>query len=272
MPHASHKTLIDAPFDLVDDLLIDKMEKPKKYVGGILYSSVLERGDGYIIREMFEPVPSALTIREKIYRRPIPGGEEFVYEHMNNARYTGFFYNKLTHVEGRDDQCEVEYIMDWTPHAGTEEKIDPETAKRMVTAGVNHLKEMAEHPVEVPEIIKAFYGSVDSLDPIAMEPLLAENIKFRIGSSTELLGKAAVLKLNADFMGHLQSIKHHFVDVFHDRGRIFVECFVDYVLPDGKDYLLPFLTVFEQDGEKISRIRIYGDGSPLRHGWPAPVG
>lgn len=269
MPQANHKVLIDAPMKRVSDLLVDKMENPKKYVGGVLYSSILDRGDGFIVREMYEPVPSNLTIREKIYRRPIPGGEEFVYEHLNNQRYTGFFYNKLTEVPGREDQCELEYAMDWTPHLGMEEKLDPAVAKRMVAAGVTHLKEMAEHPVEIPEFVQAFYRSVDSLDPLAMGPLLADSVKFRIGSSSELIGKDAVLKLNADFMGHLKSIRHHIVGVFHDQGRTFVEAFVEYHLPDGKDYMLPFLTVFEREGDKISRVKVNGDPSPLQHGWPA---
>ena len=48
MPFASFKTAIHASYDQVSALLVDKMEKPKKYVGSILYSNVLERGDGFL--------------------------------------------------------------------------------------------------------------------------------------------------------------------------------------------------------------------------------
>jgi hypothetical protein len=268
MPQASHKTLINAPFSRVSELLVDKMEKPKKYVGGILFSKILERGDGYIIREMYEPKPVDLTIREKIYRRTTADCEEYVYEHLNNARYTGSFRNVLTRVPGNSQQVALEYIMDWTPHPGTPETLDAESAQRIVTRGVSHMKELAEHPPQVPDFVRAFYGAVDSLQATAMEPLLTDNIRFRIASHNEILGKARVIQLNGEVMKSWTSIKHHFVDVYHDRGRTFVECFVDYTLLDGSEYMLPFLSVFEQEGGKISSIKVYGDLSPLHHGWP----
>jgi hypothetical protein len=269
MPHANFKTVINAPYERVSTLLIDKMEKPKKYVGTIQRSKILERGDGYIVREMYEPKPSDLVIREKIYLRPIPDGEEFIYEHMNNARYTGSFHNILKRVEGRKDQSELEYVMNWTPHPGVEEKIDATTAGRMVMLGVNHLKELAEHPPEVPEFVRSFYNALDSLSPEAMGPLLSDNIRFRMGSHSDVIGKGPLLELNRKVMSGWKSIRHHIIGVYHDRGRTFVECWVDYTLTDGSDYLLPFLTTFERDGEKISNIKVFCDPSPLHHGWPA---
>ena len=268
MPHASHKTVINAPFERVSALLVDKMEMPKKYVGTIQKSKILERGEGYIVREMYEPKPSDLVIREKIYLRKIPDGEEFVYEHMNNARYTGSFHNILKRVDGRKDQSELEYVMDWTPHPGTEEKIDPPTAQRMVMLGVNHLKELAEHPPEVPDFVRSFYAAVDSLKPDAMAPLISDNIRFRMGSHSDVLGKGPLIELNRKVMSGWKSIQHHIIGVYREGGKTFVEAWVDYIVLDGNNYLLPFLTIFERDGDKISNIKVFGDPSPLHHGWP----
>ena len=268
MPHASCKTTIDAPFDQLAHLLIDKMEKPKKYVGNIQWSRVIEHGEGFIIREMYEPKPTDLTIREKIYHHEVENGTEFVYEHMNNAAYTGTFRNILTHVPGRDDQCQLEYIMNWIPHPGTEDKIPDATAQVMVRNGVNHMKEMAEHPVQVPDFVRAFYHAVDSMQPDAMAPLLADNVKFRIGSNTDVNGRDRVIELNRGVMTTIKQISHDFIDVYHDRGRTFVECFVEYKMPDGNEYLLPFLTMFERKDDKIASIKVFGDMMPLFHGWP----
>lgn len=267
MPHASFKVTVNAPYDRVSDLLVDKMENPKKYVGTIQKSKVLERGDGFIIREMYEPKPADLTIREKIFRREIPGGEEFVYQHINNARYTGEFHNLLMRIPGRADACELEYIMDWTPHPGTKDSIDAETASRMVAMGVNHFKELAEHPPQVPAFVGAFYAAVDSLKAEAMAPLLSDNVRFRIASHSDLVGKQRVIELNRIVMAGWTSIKHHFLGVYQDKGKTFVECFVEYKLKDGSEYMLPFLSVFEREGEKISNVKVFGDLSPLQHGW-----
>lgn len=268
MPNAAQKILIDAPYEAVLELLIDKMERPKKYVGTIQNSRIVDRGDGFIVREMYEPKPTDLLIREKIYRRPIEGGEEFVYEHLNNAKYTGFFHNLLTRVPGHPGQCELEYVMDWRPHPGTEDPIESAQADRMVAGGVAHMKALAENPPEIPDFVRAFYEAVDSLDADAMAPLLADNVRFRMGSHSDLIGKERVLQLNAEVMTHWTKIKHHYVDVFSDRDKTLVECFVEYVLPNGKDYLLPFLTMFERDGDKITNIKVFGDASPMIHGWP----
>jgi hypothetical protein len=268
MPHASHHAIIDAPFTRVQHLLTDKVEKPKKYIGSIQWSRIMEHGDGFVIREYYEPAPADRLVREKIYERAVEGGTEYVFEHMNNVTYGGSFKNILTHVDGREDQCRIEYIMDWIPHPGAEDRISPEMAGIMVRNGVNHLKEMAEHPVEVPDFVRAFYHSVDSMQPDAMEPLLADNVRFRIGSNTDVLGKQQVIELNRHVFATIKKIGHDFVEVYHDRGKTFVECFVNYVMPDDSTYLLPFLTVFERSGDKITNIKVYGDMMPLMHGWP----
>ena len=268
MPYARYKTVINAPFDRVQNLLVDKMEKPKKYVGTIQSSSVLERGDGYIIREMNEPPPSNLVIREKIYRREVSGGEEFVYEQIGHNVYTGFFHNILTHVPGRDDQCELEYIMDWKPHDGAEDKIGTEQAGKMVMKGVDHMKDMAENPPAIPDFVVDFYKTVDALDAHGMEPMLADDVRFRIGSNSDIIGKDQVIKLNEQVMSQWKMIQHHFLDAYEDKGRTFVDCFVEYKTADDREYMLPFLSMFERKDGKISNLKIFGDMSPLVHGWP----
>ncbi|HEX7784420.1 MAG TPA: nuclear transport factor 2 family protein [Sphingobium sp.] len=268
MPYAKATATIDSPYEAVLELLIDKMERPKKYVGTIQSSRVVERGDAFIIREMYEPKPTDLLIREKIYRHPVENGEEFIYEHMNNKLYTGKFHNILTRIDGNPGQCKLEYIMDWTPHAGMKDAYEPEQANRMVNAGVNHMKMLAENPPNVPDFVRSFYDAVDSLKAEAMEPLLADNVRFRMGSHSDILGKARVIQLNGEVMSHWKLIKHHYLNVYEAQGKTFVEAFVEYIMADGKDYLLPFLTTFERDGDKITDIKVYGDPSPLIHGWP----
>ena len=125
MPKASYKATIDAPFETVSELLHKKAEKPRLFVGGVRNSEILERGDGYIIREMFQPHPVPLTIREKIYVKKVPGGEAHVFEHIDNAKYSGDLHNILTRVEGRDDQCELEYVVNWAPHPGLASRRNP---------------------------------------------------------------------------------------------------------------------------------------------------
>jgi hypothetical protein len=269
MPHASYKTTIDASYDRVSELLIDKMEWPKKYVGVILHSTVLERGDGFILREMYQPKPVDLTITEKIYQRDVPGGQEFIYEHVDNVAYTGTFRNVVSRVPGRDDQVELEYVMAWDPRPGKADKISDDQAKMSVRNGVNHIKDLAEHPAEVPDWVRAFFDVVDSMGADALGPLMADDVKFTMGNGPEVLGREAVVAGSRGITKMFKSLSHDYVSV-HTAGRCtFVDSWVTYTMFDGSTFVLPFMTVFERRGSEISSVKIFGDLSPLRFGWPA---
>jgi hypothetical protein len=267
MPNAKYKTVINASYDRVLGLLLDKAERPRKYVPVVLHSDILERGEGYIIREMFQPKPVPLTIKEKIYERDVPGGKEFIYEHLNNKDYTGNFHNVLTRIPGRDDQAGLEYIMDWRPREGTTDKLSNEVAQTMVERGVNFLKNIAENPVVVPDLVRKFFEAVDSMRPDAMAPLLANDCKFRVANHTEMVGVDTVVNMNREVMKMFAGITHHYVDVVTVGNRVYAETFVEYVMPDRKTYLLPFMTSFEHRDNKITSVKIFGDMSPLKHGW-----
>ncbi len=267
MPTARYKTTINASFDRVSELLADKVEKPRKYVGVVVHSKILERGDGYVIREMLQAMPVQLTVREKIYEKDVPGGRDFVFEHIDNARYTGFFHNILTRVEGREDHVELEYFMDWRPHPGTQDDMPEAAAQQLVKQGVEHMKEIAEHPVVVPDWVRAFFDAADSLDADALEPLLADDMRFRVGNNPEVVGKGNVIEASRGVTQVFSAMQHDYVGVYTDNNRAFADCFVDYTALNGDKYLIPFLTMLEQENGKISSVVAYGDMSPVRHGW-----
>lgn len=269
MPDVRYRTTIDASFHQVAELLADKVEKPRKYIGGIVHSTILERGEDYVLREYVQGFPTQLTVRERITEHDVPGGRDYVFAHVDNAAYTGAFHNVLTRVEGQDDQVELEYHMDWQPRPGTHEEMPDEVARQIVTSGVEHMKRLAEHPVEVPEWVREFFDAVDSLKVEAMEPLLADNCRFRLGNGAEVVGKAAVLDANRGVTKVFSGLQHDYVsvDVTADGNRAYADCFVDYTTLAGGRYLIPFLTRLERTDGKISSVAAYGDASPIRHGW-----
>ncbi len=269
MPHVSYKSLIDAAYQDVTALLVDKMEHPKKYVGVILHSTILERGDGFLLREMYQPPPVDLTIKEKIYQRDLPDGQEFIYEYVDNAAYTGAFRNLVKRVPGRDDQAELEYVMAWDPHPGTADKLTDNQAKLVVRNGVEHLKHLAENPPQVPDWVRRFYVVVDSMGSEPMAPLFAEDARFRMGNNPVVIGRDAVVAGSHQVTKMFAAIQHDYVSVDEVNGKTFVDSWVTYTMFDKTTFTLPFLTVFENRDDEITDIKIYGDISPLRHGWPA---
>jgi ketosteroid isomerase-like protein len=270
MPKASYKTAIEASFERVSQLLHEKVEKPRIYVGAVRNSAIVERGDGYVIREMFQPHPKPLTIREKIYSREITQGEEHVFEHLNNPNYSGTFKNILTRLGGDDGKVELEYVMDWIPHSGVADPISDQLAATMVEKGVKAMKHIAENPVSVPDFVRDFFAAVDSLDAENMRGVLADDVVFRKGNDGEIIGIENVVAASRGITSRLRKMRHNFVAVYRDTAKTLVETFVEYELPSGQQYILPFMTAFEQSGGKISRVQVFGDMSTLIHGWPEP--
>ncbi|MFD7657611.1 hypothetical protein ACFV4N_26865 [Actinosynnema sp. NPDC059797] len=140
MPHVSHTAIVHATYDEVRALLADKVEHPEKYVP-VTRSRILERTDEHVLREMFQPHPVPLTIREEIRETALEDGVDIVFEHVDNPTYTGRFHNVLRRGP---DGVTLEYRMEWTPVSGPDPMSDEEAA-RMVRDGVAHLKRLAEN-------------------------------------------------------------------------------------------------------------------------------
>ena len=267
MPVARYSTTIDASFDDVDALLEDKVTKPRKYVTAIQHSKILRRDGEHVFREYFQPSPVPLTVQEKIYAVDVPGGRDHVFEHVDNEVYTGAFHNVLTRVQGRDDQVQLEYIMDWQPHPGTQDPITQDTAESMVRRGVEVIQRLAEHPVTVPSWVRDFFLAADSMDPKALEPLLHEDCRFRVGNNVETIGKANVVESSRHVTEIFSAMQHDYVNVDDLGDRAYAECLVEYTKITGDVYLIPFLTLLERMDGKISAVLAYGDMSPLKYGW-----
>lgn len=267
MPVARYKTTIDASFAVVKQLLADKVDKPRMYVSAVQHSTIIERHDDYVIREMYQPTPVPMTIKEKIYSLDVPGGIDFVFDQVDNKLYSGAFHNILTGVEGRDDQVQLEYFMDWHPHPGTEDAMPQAVAEKMVKAGVEHLKTMAEHPVDVPDWVREFFTAADSMTPEALAPLVHDDIRFRVGNNVEVVGKHNMLESSKGVTKVLAAMTHHYVEVDVIGDRAYVDCFVEYTSLTGDKHLIPFLTRMERRDGKVIEVLAYGDMSPLRYGW-----
>ncbi|WP_199434158.1 SRPBCC family protein [Qaidamihabitans albus] len=141
MPRTQWTENVNVPFGRVVDLLRDKVENPQKYVPSVRFSRILERADSHVLREMYQPYPGDLTIRERITEHEVAGGIDFVFEYVDNPTYVGTFHNTAVRA---GDGVELTYVMDWTPRPGVSDPIPSGVAEAMVRDGVQHLKRLAE--------------------------------------------------------------------------------------------------------------------------------
>ncbi|GAB3442122.1 hypothetical protein GCM10027570_09120 [Streptomonospora sediminis] len=267
MPSTQWTEYVDAPFDRVIGLLHDKVENPRKYVPPVRFSRILERTDDHVLREMYQPYPGDLTIRERITEREVAGGTDVVFEYVDNPTYVGAFHNTVVRA-GRG--TEVTYFMDWKPRAGVADPISDEVAQNMVRAGVSHLKRLVETPAQVPDWVRSFFAAAESRGTDGIAELVSAGVRFRIGSDAEAVGREGIVQASEPLRSVVAEVRHEFVHVDELNGgtRAYTDLFADFTLHDGRRVLLPFLVRLDRDTDgRITAILVNGDISPLNSGW-----
>jgi ketosteroid isomerase-like protein len=266
----TYRLVIDASFQRVSAIIADKVERPRKYIASVIRSDILERGDGFVIRETrHQALLTGVPVTEKISTRAIVSGQETVCELVGDPNYVGTARDRLTRVHGRDDRVELEYDVMLTPRHGAAEP-PLATLEAIVRDSAHRVKEFAENSVVVPAWVRQFFDALDGGEVDAMRPLLADDCRFRVGNFAEVIGREDVVSVNRTLVALSAKVDHHFINVdVHEGGnRAYVDSLAEYTTHDGKKFLLPFLTVFDRTQGKIARVLVYGDISPLRHGWP----
>ncbi|PJE96864.1 hypothetical protein CUT44_15670 [Streptomyces carminius] len=261
MPQASYSTVVDASYEEVRVLLTDKIDRPRKYVP-VTRCRILERTGDHVLREMFQPLPVPLTIRERIREIPLDDGVDVVFEHVGDDTYTGAFHNTLRRGPGG---VTLEYRMDWRPRSGTDPLPDEEAA-RMVREGVLHMKHLAEHPVRVPGWAEEFFGLLDAADTAALGGLLTEDCRFRLGDGPETTGRAAAVAAVEAVARRYAAIRHDHVGVTVVDDRAFVSGYAEYTAHDGDTHLVPRLTELRRRGGRMSSVLAFGGDFPAGPG------
>jgi len=138
MPRCTHNVIVKAPLETVWALLLDKMEHPQRYIESVMDYSILERGDGWILREL--ELPGEFRLRERITQDEASRTLTFTLE--EHPCFEGTVRNQVRTLDGRDDAVELEFEMDWRARPGAPPPAeDPEA---MIRSAVEHTRDIAE--------------------------------------------------------------------------------------------------------------------------------
>jgi len=138
MPRCIHRVTVKAPLETVWALLLDKMEHPQRYIESVMDYSILERGDGWMLREM--ELPGEFRLRERI--SVDEATRTLTFTLVEHPSFAGTVRNHVRGLEGRDDAVELEFDMDWRERPGA--PAPAEDPVEMIRSAVAHLRDIAE--------------------------------------------------------------------------------------------------------------------------------
>ncbi len=120
------------------------------------------------------------------------------------------------------------------------------------------------HAAAQPEgILDGLFQSIDAMDAERFAAYLAEDGEFRFGSAPAVKGREAIGEAVQAFFDTISGLSHSVRRVWREDNSLAFEGEVCYRRVDGTEVVIPFVDVFELQGELIASYRIYIDITPL---------
>ena len=131
----SHSEQINATFEILWILLLDKVQHPDITIKEITHVEVLQKYDDGILRQMHA---LGMTIRERI---TIDEQKKIIrFDLIENSMFTGYFINK---VEGSDEKLTLIYEQNWIPITPQARELETKFPQILIK-GVQEMKDLAE--------------------------------------------------------------------------------------------------------------------------------
>ena len=131
----SHSEQINATFEILWILLLDKVQHPDITIKEITHVEVLQKYDDGILRQMHI---LGMTIRERI---TIDEQNKIIrFDLIENPMFTGYFINK---IEDSDEKLTLIYEQNWIPITPQAKELETKFPQILIK-GVQEMKELAE--------------------------------------------------------------------------------------------------------------------------------
>ena len=145
MPTVEYFEPVDADLQTIWRVLLDRIEHPDRYLGGVDSFSFPESTEDYAVREV---VLSGVALRERITIDERQG--EIRYELLDHPLFNGHVINALVPPANDDPKAKpvVQFRMDWQPRTLEARALELETEAELAESmqhAVRYVKTMAEH-------------------------------------------------------------------------------------------------------------------------------
>lgn len=116
----------------------------------------------------------------------------------------------------------------------------------------------------LPEgFLDELFKAIDAQDTARFAEFLTPDGEFRFGSAPPVTGRDAIVDAVDGFFETIDGLSHSISRVWRDTETLACEGEVCYRRKDGSEVIIPFVDVFEFEGDLISAYKIYIDIGPL---------
>lgn len=145
MPKIAYYVPVDAALQTIWDVLLDRIEHPGRYLGGLESCTFPEGNEDYAIREV---VMNGELLRERITIDERQG--EIRYQLLDHPLFAGDVYNALIPPDANDPKAKpvVQFRMDWRPLNAEAAALESEAESMIeesLQQAVNYVRDLAEH-------------------------------------------------------------------------------------------------------------------------------
>ena len=107
------------------------------------------------------------------------------------------------------------------------------------------------------------FAAIDAKDTERFLGFLTAGATFRFGSAPAVQGREAIHSAVDGFFSTIAGLRHELTRTIAEGDVVVCEGNVTYTRHDATEITLPFVNVFEFDGDLISVYKIYMDVGPL---------
>ena len=114
-----------------------------------------------------------------------------------------------------------------------------------------------------PEWLGSLLAAIDGKDTETFLEYLSDDALFRFGSAPAVRGSETIRAAVGGFFDTIKGSTHSLANTLVNGSTLVCEGEVTYQRLNDSKLTLPFVNVFELDGERISDYKIYIDIAPL---------
>jgi ketosteroid isomerase-like protein len=111
---------------------------------------------------------------------------------------------------------------------------------------------------------RSIFQKVDTMDPHALDEVIAEDARMVFGNAEPLVGREAIAAGAGAFLSTFKGLRHRILNEWSVGADTIVETEVTYTRLDGKEVSLPAVSIWRVgDDGLIAEYRVFFDVAPI---------
>lgn len=114
------------------------------------------------------------------------------------------------------------------------------------------------------DYVREYFHEVDRMNPDGLLAWYSDGGRFRFANQDTVQGKVAIKSVLEAFYGSISSMRHEEQGIWVDANSGAMEAYVHFTTQDGREHVLPAVSVLRVQNGLVEDFRFVMDASPLQ--------